>query len=87
MDNKIVVSGIITKIYRKKIKNNKTAAIFELDDTRDTIKVLVFPKIYELSETFLVEGEAVLVEGFAETDETSVLIADRITQLNILEPT
>ncbi len=88
INKKIVIDGIITKIYRKKTKKNKTMAILELDVSWGNIKVLIFPKVYESSKTLLnEEGEAILVEGRVETDETPALIAERLTRVNALDPT
>lgn len=67
----VALCGILTGIQRKRNKEGKPWASFQLDDAQGTVDALVFTTNYERLESELVEDRAVLVRGSALPEENA----------------
>jgi DNA polymerase-3 subunit alpha len=67
----VALCGIMTGIQRRRNKEGKPWASFQLDDTQGTIDALVFTTNYERLLPELVEDRAVLVRGSALPEENA----------------
>ncbi|MEW9123541.1 MAG: DNA polymerase III subunit alpha [Thermotaleaceae bacterium] len=77
------IAGLIVQRTNKTTKNNKMMAFITLEDLYGTIEVLVFPNVYEKSINFLLEDQAVVIEGriTMKEEEEPKLIAEKILPL------
>ena len=65
----VTVCGIITGIQRRRNKEGKPWAIFQLEDLVGSIEVMVFTTQYESVLPFLIDDKAVMVKGLALPEE------------------
>jgi len=65
----VTVCGIITGIQRRRNKEGKPWAIFQLEDLMGSIEVMVFTTQYESVLPFLIDDKAVMVKGLALPEE------------------
>ena len=83
-DNMLIsYAGMISSVTKKVTKNNQMMAFIELEDLYDSIRVVIFPRIYENYRNLIKEGENVVVKGrlqISANDEINI-IADRVKKL------
>ncbi len=60
---KAVIGGLIAGKTIKYTKDNKIMAFLTIEDLVGTVEVIVFPKTYEQSASFLTEDAKVFVQG------------------------
>jgi DNA polymerase III subunit alpha len=65
----VTVCGIITGIQRRRNKEGKPWAIFQLEDLMGSIEVMVFTTQYESVLPFLIDDKAVMVKGLGLPEE------------------
>lgn len=74
----VKILGIITSVKKKITKNDTTMAFVTIEDFTGAIEVIVFPKNYEISKSFLETGRVVLLNGrlSLREDEDAKVVAD-----------
>jgi DNA polymerase-3 subunit alpha len=83
INQNISVGGIIAKIKKIYLKNQKTMMFVTLEDLTSTIEILVFPKILEATESIWQEEKIVLVSGkISNKDDEIKLLADNVKIVN-----
>lgn len=77
---KAVIGGLIAGKTIKYTKDNKIMAFLTIEDLVGTVEVIVFPKTYEQSASFLTEDAKVFVQGriSVEEDKDGKLICEKI---------
>ncbi|MFH0968943.1 MAG: DNA polymerase III subunit alpha [Patescibacteria group bacterium] len=81
--SKIKVGGIITKIQKVFLKNQKTMAFATLEDLRGRMELLIFPKILENTELLWQEDKAILADGtLSDKDGNFKLLVDSVKEIN-----
>ena len=82
-NKKVTLPLFINLVKVFETKANKEMAILECYDDKNTIKVVVFPTIYE-KMPLLIKGDAILVEGIYKIDEKgSSFIAESIIKMEV----
>lgn len=79
----ISYAGMVSAVTKKVTKNNQMMAFIELEDLYDSIRVVIFPRIYENYRNLIKEGENIVVKGrlqISANDEINI-IADRVKRL------
>lgn len=79
----ISYAGIISKLTKKVTKNNQMMAFIELEDLYDSIRVVIFPRVYENYRALISEGEKIVIKGklqISANDEINI-IAERVKKL------
>jgi hypothetical protein len=76
---RVVIGGVVTEVRRVITKARATMGVATLEDLQGTIEVIVFPKVFELTEQTWAEDSILLVAGRVDHkgDET-VLLADSV---------
>jgi hypothetical protein len=76
---RICVGGVVTEVRRVITKARATMGVATLEDLQGNIEVIVFPKVFELTESTWAEDAILLVAGRVDHkgDET-VLLADAV---------
>ena len=84
---KAVVGGLIAGKTIKYTKDNKIMAFLTIEDLVGTVEVIVFPKTYEQSASFLTEDAKVFVQGrvSVEEDKDGKLICEKIVPFTELK--
>ena len=83
INQNISIGGIIAKIKKIYLKNQKAMMFVTLEDLTSTIEILVFPKILEATETTWQEEKIVLVSGkISNKDGEMKLLADSVKIVN-----
>lgn len=84
---KAVVGGLIAGKTIKYTKGNKIMAFLTIEDLVGTVEVIVFPKTYEQSASFLTEDAKVFVQGrvSVEEDKDGKLICEKIVPFTELK--
>ena len=67
-DTRVAIFGTITSIKKIVTKNKDLMVNFELEDYTHKISVTAFPKQYQEFGHYILENEAVFVEGFVRVD-------------------
>ena len=79
-DQDVVIGGLIADMRKVYTKKGSQMAIFSVEDTFGKIKVVCFPKQYEICFSMLEEGAPVIIKGHVsiddETNEPEVLLDD-----------
>lgn len=79
----ILLPLFISSIKVIETKSKKEMAILECYDDKNTLKVIVFPTIYE-NMPLLIKGDAILVEGSIKVDNIGTsFIANNITKMEV----
>ena len=79
----ISYAGMVSAVTKKVTKNNQMMAFIELEDLYDSIRVVIFPRVYENYRNLIKEGENIVVKGrlqISANDEINI-IADRVKRL------
>ena len=84
---KAVIGGLIAGKTIKYTKDNKIMAFLTIEDLVGTVEVIVFPKTYEQSVSFLTEDAKVFVQGriSVEEDKDGKLICEKIVPFTELK--
>ena len=84
---KAVIGGLIAGKTIKYTKDNKIMAFLTIEDLVGTVEVIVFPKTYEQSASFLSEDAKVFVQGriSVEEDKDGKLICEKIVPFTELK--
>lgn len=81
--SKIRLGGVITKVQKIFLKNQKTMMFVTIEDTRGRIELLIFPKILENSESTWQEDKVVIAEGtLSDKDGSFKLLVDSAKEIN-----
>ena len=65
----VIVAGIMDSVKKKITRSGKQMCFVNLEDTTDTLELLVFPKTYETTKDIWVEGQMVVVVGKTSEEE------------------
>ena len=84
---KAVIGGLIAGKTIKYTKDNKIMSFLTIEDLVGTVEVIVFPKTYEQSASFLTEDAKVFVQGrvSVEEDKDGKLICEKIVPFTELK--
>jgi len=63
VENNINIGGVISKIHKIYLKNQKTMLFVTIEDMEGSMEILVFPKMLEATESFWQEDKIVLASG------------------------
>ncbi|MCL2573116.1 MAG: DNA polymerase III subunit alpha [Defluviitaleaceae bacterium] len=80
-DQKVIVGGIVSKkniVYTR--RDNKPMCFITIEDLKGFLEVVVFPNLYHIHGSKLVEGAAVLVEGKVniKEEQASVVVCETL---------
>ncbi|HYI21492.1 MAG TPA: OB-fold nucleic acid binding domain-containing protein, partial [Candidatus Limnocylindrales bacterium] len=76
---RICVGGVVTEVRRVITKARATMGVATLEDLQGTMEVIVFPKVFEQTETTWAEDAILLVAGRVDhKGEETVLLADAV---------
>ena len=76
---RVVIGGVVTEVRRVITKARATMGVATLEDLQGTIEVIVFPKVFELTEQTWAEDSILLVAGRVDhKGEETVLLADTV---------
>jgi len=79
----VKLGGIISAVRTTLTKVRQEEMCFlKLQDLTGTIEVIVFPRIYKESRHLIAADKIILVSGKLETEETPILIAEKITTID-----
>ena len=83
---KVVLGGTIREARRITTKKGETMCVIQLEDMFGTVKVTVFPRIYEHTAELWIENAMILVEGIVQVqrDEAGI-ICNKVEGLNTTE--
>ena len=68
LDREIPLVGMVKNLKVKRTKAGKSMAIFEIEDISGSVECVVFPSLYEMSETHLKNDNIITVCGKVELD-------------------
>ncbi|MBG9803432.1 DNA polymerase III subunit alpha [Brevibacillus laterosporus] len=75
----VKIVGMITEAKRIQTKKGDPMAFLQVEDKMAQVEVVVFPKIFQLAQTFLYKESIVVIEGRIDRQgDTPKLIANRI---------
>lgn len=87
VNKRIEIAGIVTKIQKIATKNGSQMAFVNLEDIGGSIEVVVFPKVFQESESVLLKDKFVLVKGkVTEKDRVIKILADRVEEMPLRPP-
>ncbi len=76
---RICVGGVVTEVRRVITKARATMGVATLEDLQGTMEVIVFPKVFEQTESTWAEDAILLVAGRVDhKGEETVLLADAV---------
>ena len=76
----VTISGLVTSVQRKITKKGDSWAIVTLEDLDGGIEVMMWPSVYQLASTYLVEDAIITVRGFLSREkETPTVKAQEVT--------
>ncbi len=76
----VTISGLVTSVQRKITKKGDSWAIVTLEDLDGGIEVMMWPSVYQLASTYLVEDAIITVRGFLSREkETPTIKAQEVT--------
>lgn len=80
----VTIGGLITNKRDIMTKRNEVMSIIQVEDYTGSMEVVVFPRIYQQSQTYLAVDMAVKVHGRLDADEKGIqLIADSVKPLRV----
>ena len=65
----VTISGLVTSVQRKITKKGDSWAIVTLEDLDGGIEVMMWPSVYQLASTYLVEDAIITVRGFLSREK------------------
>src|SRR5215210_1832106 len=76
----VTISGLVTSVQRKITKKGDSWAIVTLEHLDGGIEVMMWPSVYQLASTYLVEDAIITVRGFLSREkETPTVKAQEVT--------
>src|SRR5690606_25430451 len=63
VENNISIGGVISKVQKIYLKNQKMMLFVTLEDTEGSLEILVFPKVLEATSSIWEEDKIVLASG------------------------
>jgi DNA polymerase III subunit alpha len=76
----ITISGLVTSVQRKITKKGDSWAIVTVEDLDGGIEVMMWPSVYQLASTYLVEDAIITVRGFLSREkDTPTVKAQEVT--------
>ncbi|MEX2547560.1 MAG: DNA polymerase III subunit alpha [Chloroflexota bacterium] len=76
---RVVIGGVVTEVRRVITKARATMGVATLEDLQGTMEVIVFPKVFEQTESTWAEDAILLVAGRVDhKGEETVLLADSV---------
>jgi DNA polymerase-3 subunit alpha len=79
-NSSVTISGLVTSVQRKITKKGDSWAIVTLEDLDGGIEVMMWPSVYQLASTYLVEDAIITVRGFLSREkETPTVKAQEVT--------
>jgi DNA polymerase-3 subunit alpha len=83
---KIRLGGIITKVKKIILKNQKSMAFVQIEDFQGKIELLVFPKILEKTGALWREDALIVAEGsISDKDDALKLLVDAVKEITPTE--
>ena len=84
---KVTVAGIIRECKRINTKKGDTMCFIQLEDFRNLVEVVVFPKVfYQYMNNILLEQPVAIAGKINHVENSTKIIADKITDLHEYEP-
>lgn len=84
---KMTVAGIIRECKRINTKKGDTMCFIQLEDFRNLVEVVVFPKVfYQYMNNILLEQPVTITGKINHVENSTKIIADKITDLHEYEP-
>ncbi len=68
----VIIGGSITGVTPKRTKSERQMAFITLEDSYDSVKVVVFPDLYDTVGSILTEDRVVFVDGRLEKTEAAI---------------
>jgi len=65
----VTISGLVTSVQRKITKKGDSWAIVTVEDLDGGIEVMMWPSVYQLANTYLVEDAIITVRGFLSREK------------------
>ena len=81
-NKKIKVGGIITSAKRFTTKKGDLMAFLTLEDFSDSIKITIFPQLFNYCMNLIIPDEIIVVAGKLEVGEVNQILADKIILAN-----
>ena len=79
-NSSVTISGLVTSVQRKITKKGDSWAIVTLEDLDGGIEVMMWPSVYQLASTYLVEDAIITVRGFLSREkDTPTVKAQEVT--------
>ncbi|MCX8082941.1 MAG: DNA polymerase III subunit alpha [bacterium] len=78
----VCIGGILTDIKRTSSRKGERMAFGEIEDTTGRVKVLFYPRIYDLHSSLIRKGGMIFIKGKVEKREGITVIADEVANLN-----
>ncbi len=76
----MTISGLVTSVQRKITKKGDSWAIVTVEDLDGGIEVMMWPSVYQLASTYLVEDAIITVRGFLSREkDTPTIKAQEVT--------
>ncbi|MEO6512550.1 MAG: DNA polymerase III subunit alpha [Nocardioides sp.] len=70
----VTISGLVTSVQRKITKKGDSWAIVTVEDLDGGIEVMMWPSVYQLASTYLVEDAIITVRGFLSREKDTPTI-------------
>ncbi|MEA2088660.1 MAG: DNA polymerase III subunit alpha [Patescibacteria group bacterium] len=81
---KIIISGIISKIQKIFTKNGETMLFIKIEDTTSNLELLIFPKIFLEYKELWEEEKIIMAKGrLSDKDGVPKLIVESVSELNL----
>lgn len=81
---KIIVSGVISKIQKIFTKNGETMLFVKIEDTTSNLELLIFPKIFLEYKDIFEEEKIIMAKGrLSDKDGVPKLIVEAVSELNL----
>jgi DNA polymerase III subunit alpha len=68
-NSSVTISGLVTSVQRKITKKGDSWAIVTVEDLDGGIDVMMWPSVYQLASTYLVEDAIIMVRGFLSREK------------------
>ena len=76
----VTICGLVTSVQRKITKKGDSWAIVTVEDLDGGIEVMMWPSVYQLASTYLVEDAIITVRGFLSREkDTPTIKAQEVT--------
>ncbi|MBC2723241.1 DNA polymerase III subunit alpha [Desulfosporosinus sp.] len=85
-EKKVALGGLVTGFRQNVTKKGEMMASFVLEDLTGGIEILVFPRVYAQTSTFVNDDVVVVVGRYNIRDDEKKIFAEKITRLENLKP-